>query len=343
MILCAEYFDYLLLIHPLYMNHPAVRYVYDVAPQIPTLLFSVAYYAVAVMGLFVVLMLEQNHRNNQHTLEDMMGSSLRGGIELGTFLFLGNALQVFGLRTVPSDRAAFLLQLTTIFVPFLQAVLSGSLTSISNRVWFASFAALAGVAILSLDGADSESVSFMTGDPLIIGAALLYTFHCVRLEVYAKTTSAVQLALTKAVTELSLSIIAVVTLVLGSDFLGEDSPSSVATSCASSGEAIKTFLSNFSQTLRTGNYQGLLAAGAATTWIGLVTVAYTICAQSYGQKYVEAAKANLIYTTQPLYTALFAWILLGETLGPQGYFGGIVLLLAVLLVTLDGSNPEKER
>lgn len=100
---------------------PAVRYVYEVAPQIPTLVFSVAYYAVAAAGLLALIVYEKlNARNSvQETVDKTTAgeippqtttqSSLYGGIELGTYLFLGNAFQVFGLRTTPSDRAAFLL------------------------------------------------------------------------------------------------------------------------------------------------------------------------------------------------------------------------------------------
>ena len=65
----------------------------------------------------------------------------------------------------------------------------------------------------------------------------------------------------------------------------------------------------------------------------LVTVAYTIYAQSYGQSRVRPATANLIYTTQPICTAIFAWFLLGESLGPAGYIGGSLIGFAVLLVT----------
>lgn len=83
--------------------------------------------------------------------------------------------------------------MNTIFVPFAQAILSGSLTAISPRVWIASVMALAGVAIISLDGAaESSSASSLTaannshhlllttmdmslssGDLLIVGAAFL--------------------------------------------------------------------------------------------------------------------------------------------------------------------------
>jgi drug/metabolite transporter (DMT)-like permease len=44
---------------------------------------------------------------------------------------------------------------------------------------------------------------------------------------------------------------------------------------------------------------------------GLVTCAYTIYAQSFGHRRVGPTDANLIYTEQPIFTALFAWELLG--------------------------------
>ena len=320
----------------IFASTTAVRYVYDVAPEIPTLVFSVAYYAIAASGLLAILVLQSLGKEND-TTEDTQ-TSLKGGVELGTYLFLGNAFQVFGLRTVQSDRAAFLLQLTTIFVPFLQAILAGSFSRISTRVWLASFTALLGVAVISLDGADGAMVDrfgLSGGDALIVAAAVLYTFHCVRLELYAQTTSAVRLALTKAVTEMSLSLAVALSLVICSsiNLHQETAPDSILSSCIISGESIKLFVTSFIKTVQTdGPNAGLLAAGAATTWIGLITVAYTICAQSYGQKYVKAATANLIYTTQPLYTAFFAWIFLDERLGPLGYAGGGIVLLSVLLV-----------
>jgi drug/metabolite transporter (DMT)-like permease len=40
----------------------------------------------------------------------------------------------------------------------------------------------------------------------------------------------------------------------------------------------------------------------------------------------------LIYTCQPIFTALFAFWLLGETLNPAGYVGGALIGSAVLLV-----------
>ena len=40
--------------------------------------------------------------------------------------------------------------------------------------------------------------------------------------------------------------------------------------------------------------------------------------QAYGQQRVGAAEAAVIYTMDPVYGALFAWLLLGERLHTQG-------------------------
>jgi hypothetical protein len=55
--------------------------------------------------------------------------------------------------------------------------------------------------------------------------------------------------------------------------------------------------------------------------------------------------ANLIYTFQPIFTALFAWLLLGETMGPAGFVGGGIIASSVYLVasTSFGEQSENSR
>jgi drug/metabolite transporter (DMT)-like permease len=331
---------------------------------------------------------------------------LRGGFELGTYLFLGNGLQVVGLKTVPADRAAILLQLTTIFVPLMQAITAKDLMAVPPKTWLACFIALGGVALVGLDGATRDivdsidlgslsssslgettrnlswsSFDFTIGDLWVVLAAVAYTFHCIRLENFAKTTSAVKLAAAKATTETMWSFLVVVAcLVVASSTRtivattghemstllspmegGEQQglPNTVLDMARRSGENIleyfNTVQADFSPTasaaaatttsaapttILQGGHEWLTLT-AAISWVGLVTVAYTIVAQSYGQAYVVPATANLIYTIQPLFTAFFAWIVLGETLGPAGYLGGALIGTAVLLVTQDDAGDGK--
>jgi len=254
-------------------------------------------------------------------------------------------------------------QLTTIFVPLAQAGIARDLLAISARTWAACGIALLGVAIMGLDGQDSSSLSeqqpaidrllqlgsnWSGGDLFIVGAAVAYTFHCIRLELYAKTTSAVRLATCKAFTETVLSLTSVVGLILFSMQSGvppgtSEIKSSVSTFASQSGQDIVNFMSTTLNGVTEGSLQMnvVISAIAAVIWTGLVTCAYTIYAQSYGQSKVPPVTANLIYTIQPICTALVAWIVLGETLGPAGYAGGGLIGSAVLLVATDQA-PGKE-
>jgi drug/metabolite transporter (DMT)-like permease len=335
---------------------PAIRLVYQYQ-DVPPLVFSLAYYlpAATVLGLLSSAVSSNKNdkniddesqqeltRDNTLKLDDDDATlALRGGIELGTYLFVGNALQVIGLKTVASDRAAFLLQLTTIFVPLVQSLLARNFSIIPIKSWFACFVALSGVALIGLDSEAAEvinstsstfdNLNFSFGDYFIMLGALFYSFHCVRLETFAKTTSAVNLAAAKAITETVWSglVVSVCLLVV---FITSPDGNDILNVARSSGEKIIVYTRSLS------SYDHWTEVILATIWTGLVPVAYTIYSQSYGQSRVPPATANLIYTCQPFFTALIAFLLLGEKLGPYGYAGGALIGSAVLLVNVDDNN-----
>lgn len=81
---------------------------YEIDPPIPGFIFSTAYFAVAAVSAFGLLSLQQPSVKQDD--RDDGWTALKAGLELGFYLFLGNSLQVLGLKTVPSDRAGFLVQ-----------------------------------------------------------------------------------------------------------------------------------------------------------------------------------------------------------------------------------------
>ncbi|KAG7354634.1 EamA-like transporter family protein [Nitzschia inconspicua] len=382
---------------------PAVRLVYQYQPTIPPFLFSFAYYLVATTALNGILLLwtsvdDSNNRkrkndtfehndDNDHNKFDKQPSTdavaIQGGIELGTYLFVGNALQVIGLKTVPSDKAAFLLQLTTIFVPLFQCLFARNFNIVPIRTWLACVVALFGVAMLGMDGtgtnndiinnnninSNTQQVitttdmkvlwNFGMGELYIILGALFYTFHCIRLEHYAQVTSPIRLAATKATTETVWSgLVLCLCLLLAytqqpfdSSTINDDNNNNnaVLQLAMTSGNNIRTYMESVTTTTATttsiifssNNSQHWLEVSLATVWTGLVTVAYTIYAQSYGQSRVPATTANLIYSIQPFVTAMIAFIVLNETLGVYGYVGGVMIGVAVLLVVVDNGGGEQ--
>lgn len=332
---------------------PAVRYVYDIQPNVPPFVFQFVYYFIASSSLLTVSTMPLFSPNiskakEETVLPDDVANiskfdriSIRGGLELGTYLFLGNGLQVVGLKTVPSDRAAFLLQLTTIFVPLVQSLAAGKVSILPVRTWLACFMALAGVSLIGLDGSSGDNggviggnagLVFSRGDLYIVLAALFYTFHCLRLETFAKKTSAIELAVSKASTETLWCVLVIAAALVATTTNGGPFP--LFDIAKTSGENILEYRQSVLKILEDASLpsEAWIKLGAATTWIALVTIAYTITAQSYGQARVPPATANLIYTVQPLCTAVIAFLVLGETLGPFGYGGGLLIGSAVLLV-----------
>jgi Permeases of the drug/metabolite transporter (DMT) superfamily len=354
---------------------PVVKYVYEMNPPTPGFVFSAGYYFIASLTLVTLSSMrsfsnvgyegavnqdslsenlphgkEENTNNyiqSNNSLSWQVSEKTLGGLELGSYLFLGNCLQVVGLESIPADRAAFLVQLTTIMVPILQATFARDFSLISSTTWVACILAFAGVIIMGFDrpdldiqigeemfrsmsGARLHGFSFSGGDSLIIIAALCYSMHVIRLGKYAKVTNPLELAASKATVEAVLSV----ALVLG--LLAIPSwTSDIPLFVDNESRDIQTYFSQLQYAVDEGTFppDGFLKAIVASLWTGLVTCAYTIYAQSFGQRRVDPTDANLIYTMQPVFSAMFAWTLLGENLGAFGYAGGTFIGVALWIVT----------
>ena len=310
---------------------PVVKGLYALNPPVPGFVFSAAYYAIAAVTLWVLVVGTTNNKDFDATRDTSTTTTslqLQGGLELGGYLFLGNALQVLGLQTVPADRAGFLVQLTTVLVPLLEAFTQQR--AVPSSTWAACLLAMGGVVVMEDFRGGSDSTLF-TGDGFILLAALVYSLHVVRLSTYATQIPPLVLAASKATVEAILSI----GLVVGLVFLGSSSSTADVGFVTTTGGEIVTFLHAFSTQLQTsGLTPDLYPALGAVFWTGWITCAYTIFAQSFGQRRVAATEANLIYTVQPLCTALVAYLLLGETLGPSGILGGAMISAAVYSVAV---------
>lgn len=333
---------------------PVVKYVYDMEVPVPGFVFSACYYMIAAITLSFLSFVSMKRNSNIELIRNNIDkisinessyngsnpTNLIAGFELGSYLFVGNCLQVVGLSEVPSNRAAFLVQLTTIFVPLVSAAVAGDVGAIPVSTWFSCFLAFMGVLIMSLDVPDADinaiisisndafhgGLSFSSSDLLIVLSALAYSMHVIRLGSYAKTTSPLKLAASKATVEAGLSLALVSALLMvGStniSFLKEMS------------SEVQTYISTLNKQISSGNFSLTNSAPAivAVLWTSWVTCAYTIYAQSFGQRRVSPTEANLIYTIQPIFSACFAWALLGEHLGLLGYSGATLIGFAVWLV-----------
>lgn len=246
--------------------------------------------------------------------------------------------------------------MTTIIVPIVQAALLGS--SVSGRTWIACVLALTGISIMGYDGeiittqlGSFSLPSLNEGDFLILSAAVVYSFHVVRLGRWANETSPLKLVAYKASTELVLSIFVLLLLTPVAPSSSDDIVvgAGLLTFAQETGLEITAFFAALQDRISSGTLteSSIKIAVGAVLWTGLVSTAYTTFAQSFGQRRVKPADANLIYSLQPIFTAVFAYFLLGESMGMYGFAGGSLIGGAVLLAAsqsarLPSANGEEE-
>eukprot|EP00903_Cladosiphon_okamuranus_P011719 g11021.t1 len=336
---------------------PSVKLMYQMGESPPGLLFNFACYAVSVMTFAAVASFSRVNEQrpavssggevegesrmppNEKALLDRYAA--RAGAELGLWLFLGGTVQVWGLQLTSASRAGFLVQLTTVIVPVLEAFLGRR--KLKPQVWLACALATIGVALVSLGGiiprgadivqyiAGSLSGAWLApsgawggimngnlrGDLLVACSALFYSLHVVRLGVHVSKVDTLSLARAKAFSELSFAGLSLVV----AGFLGGQ------------GANFARFISALAS-----KPDLLLVFIAVAVWNGALTSAYAMWAQTRGQASVAPSEANLVYSLQPLWSVLFAVVLLKESFRPVEAAGAALLLLSLFLVTTQSDS-----
>ena len=214
----------------------------------------------------------------------------RWGAELGVWSFLGFALQTIGLETTTATRSAFLLYLNVKFVPLLELVNGKTLP---RGTWLSAFAALSGTLLLAADS-DTINGSWAPGDSLSVLAALASACFIIRLEPASQKAS---------------------------------SPEGLA-----SATALATSLLAFLAFWQTGSFDAPVPPPpevlVAALYLGLVPSALCGYLQTVAQRTVPPSSAAVVYATDPLWAAFFAYFALNERLGPAGLAGAALIAAA---------------
>jgi drug/metabolite transporter (DMT)-like permease len=117
----------------------------------------------------------------------LVPANVRAGLVLSGFLFLGYALQTWGLDLTTPSRSAFITGLAVVLVPFVSTVLFRRWPKVPSMVGVA--LAVVGLWLLT-GGAVPGVASTRTGDLLTFGCAVSYAFHISLTEKMAPGRSA---------------------------------------------------------------------------------------------------------------------------------------------------------
>lgn len=251
---------------------------------------------------------DDGRRNN---IEQNSRSSIwRWGIELGIWMFLGYAFQAIGLQYTTAQRSGFLLYLNVKFVPFFAYLLFRR--TITLPTWLSALTAVIGTYLIAYE--DNSSLnSINIGDIWSLAAAAASAMFILRLECASKAMSSSKI----------------------------DSASSLNASCLWTVTIASAIWCIFDPA-SSNPLDVIQAHPFAIIYLGGVTTALANYIQTKAQRDISAERASVIYAMDPVYGAFFSYIILGETMGTQGYFGAFLISCAAITnAVLDFGSREE--
>lgn len=216
----------------------------------------------------------------------------RDGALLGGLVLLSYVMQAYGMQFISSNRNAFLTGLNVLMVPLLGMLFGRKPARI---IVLASVLACGGIGLLSWEGGGN-----LIGDSATIFSALLYALYVIALSRYAPHHAPRQLAATQITLMAVFGCIGVLVSEVGTP-------------------ALATLPERMS-----AHWPTLL-------YLGAVASAGMLFLQAMAQRHVSAEKAAIVYAMEPVFAAVFGWVLLGEWLGTRGLAGGALVVLAMIL------------
>lgn len=233
-------------------------------------------------------------------LRNLPATTWKAGGLLGLFLFAGYALQTFGLAHTSSAKAGFITGLCVAIVPVLTVVwLKRKPTP---GAWVGVLAASVGLGLLSLNA----DLIPTYGDFLVFLCAIAFALHIVGISRYGSEHDTVALAV------IQIGTAALLSWVMHLIERGTLAP----------GVARVDWLTGPGQVVLAVLICGVLATAAAFLLMNVL------------QPYTTPTHAALIYSAEPVWGAIFAYFIAGETLTGRGYFGAALILAGMILVEL---------
>ncbi len=222
------------------------------------------------------------------------------GLYLGTLLTLGMALQILGQAETTASNASFLTGMASVLTPVAAYVLTRKLPTFENGIGIS----LAGVGFVLMTF-PAGGVSVNRGDLLVFGCGVVFAFYIVEMAERSSRHDAIWFTAIQ---------LAVVDLAVGAVTLWQGG-----------------FVRLWSGIVPILAERELLAQAA---FLAVVGTSGTYMFQTWAQGHMSATHAAIIYTLEPVVTALLAAWFLAERLGPRGWIGGFLVLAGIAVSEL---------
>ncbi|WP_340614008.1 DMT family transporter [Xenorhabdus thailandensis] len=232
----------------------------------------------------------------QIRLRKITQGELVNGILFGGLLYAILTLETLGVKYTTAANAGFLIALSVVIVPFFERVFGKRKQS--KLIYCTCLLSLVGGGILSF--ANTGNFGVNKGDLLILLAALIRGFQ---IFMFGKQTAS------KPYSLINITLIELVTVsLLGFIFVLTIEPVSLR------------FIPAIS-----------LNAWGYILFLSVMATAFAFLMQLYAAKTTSPTRVGLILSLEPAFAALFAIILMGESIGILKGIGGAIIVFSALL------------
>ncbi|HTY40960.1 MAG TPA: DMT family transporter [Thermoanaerobaculia bacterium] len=218
------------------------------------------------------------------------------GLVLGIVLALGMGLQILGQVETSASHASFLTGLASVFTPAAAYLMTRKLPTRENGVGIA----LAGAGFVLMTLPTGGAIN--RGDLLVFGCGVTFAFYIVLMAERSARHDPVWFTVIQLVVTTAAAGVAVV----------------AGGGLAALARGVTPLLDD-----------------AALLWqavfLVVIGTAGTYVFQTWAQGHMSATHAAIIYTLEPVVTALLAAWFLGERLGTRGWLGGLLVLAGIVV------------
>ncbi|GAB5372564.1 hypothetical protein AAMO2058_001676500 [Amorphochlora amoebiformis] len=255
-------------------------------------------------------------------------------LEMAVYNLGSQGLFAAGLYFSDATLASFLTQSSVIVTPLISLALGDQ---VRRSTWAGCALALVGVGLLGLDGAKGAEAAVgvgggeinLTGPALLLGGAVCWSMYIIRygkLLAGGQGMSAIGLQTWKS---FLLSLLYLV-------WFAADISLSATQSHGENLDLISRLSEISPDKISEAIFSAWPGRGVPLQWLAIFFSAFGVSLahwlQGVGQRNTSAAEANVIMSTEPLWTAVLAYVLLHESLhGLEGVFGGSLLISAGLI------------
>ncbi len=232
--------------------------------------------------------------------------TLLAGALLGAVLFVAYALQTFGLQRTGAADAGFITGLSVVLVPLFAALVFR--VRPGAGAWLGAGLAAAGLYCLATgpaggpDAAAGAGAATAVGDLLVLGCAVGFAWHILLTGRFARVFDPALIATVQVVTTGLLAAAA-------------------AHLCEG----------------------GIPLALPAAVWravaiTALFATVFAFLVQTLAQRFTSPTRTALIFATEPVFAALFAWLYAGEPVTRWDLLGGALVVAGMVAAELA---PER--